>query len=88
MLAGSAQDRRGDGREGEMSGRTLREKMARERIARRLRAIRDEVVLDKNTYEHWNRTHPDEEPLDTSWCDEIIAWCDGAGPLSPFVAGQ
>jgi hypothetical protein len=54
---------------------------ARDRLVRRFRKLRADAVLDKNTYEHWNRAHPDAKPIDTSWCDEIIAWCDGRGPL-------
>ena len=55
--------------------------LARDRLVRRLKRIRASAVLDKNTFERWNVQHPNEEPLDTSWCDEIIAWCDGVGPL-------
>lgn len=62
--------------------------LARDRIVRRLRKIRAAAVLDKNTIEHWNREHPNEEPLDASWCDDVIAWCDGKGPLPPSLAGE
>lgn len=57
--------------------------LERDKLVHRLRKIRKEAVLDKNTFEHWNRTHPEETPLDTSFWDEVIAWCDsdGTGPF-------
>ena len=55
--------------------------LARDRLVRRTKRIREEAVLDKNTIDRWNRMHPDEQPIDSGWCDEIIAWCDGKGPF-------
>lgn len=54
---------------------------ARDRLVRRMRKIRGGAVLDKNTYEYWNRLHPNEAPIDTSFEDQVIASCDGLGPL-------
>ena len=53
----------------------------RDKLLLTIRKIRAAAVLDKNTIEHWNREHPTEPPLDSAWCDEVIAWCDGKGPL-------
>lgn len=55
----------------------------RDAIVRQIRRIRADAVLDKNTIEWYNanRLPAGEAPLDSSWCDEIIAWCDGKGPL-------
>lgn len=53
----------------------------RDRFVRRVRKIRAGVVLDKNTIEHWNRVHPNERPISTTFEDQVIAWCDGNGPL-------
>ena len=55
--------------------------MQRDKLELPLRKIRADAVLDKNTIEHWNRMHPDEDAIDASWCDRIIAWCDGTGPM-------
>lgn len=57
----------------------------RDALVRRIRQLREEAVLDKNTIEYWNAHHPDESPIDSSWCDEVIAWCDGKGPLPEQV---
>jgi hypothetical protein len=56
--------------------------LARDRLVKRLRKMRANAVLDKNTIEWYNQSRlpPGEQPLDSSWCDEVIAWCDG-GPL-------
>lgn len=54
---------------------------SRDKLVRRLRKLRADAVLDKNTEEHWNRTHPDERPIDTTFWDKMIAFCDGAGPM-------
>ena len=58
--------------------------MARDRLVRRLRKIRAGAVLDKATYEQWNREHPNEKPIDTRFWDHIIEWCDGkrANPVT------
>lgn len=64
----------------------VRDALARDRIVRRIQRLRAEAVLEKNTHERWNRQHPEEPPFDTSWCDEIIAWCDGKGPLPKGVS--
>lgn len=53
----------------------------RDKLVRRIKRIRAGFVLDKNTYEHWNRTHPDGRPIDTSFFDKCIDWCDGKGPM-------
>ena len=55
--------------------------LERDKLVRRMRRIREEAVLEKNTLEHWNRTHPNEEPMSTTFWDAFIAWCDGKGPL-------
>lgn len=53
----------------------------RDRIVRRLRRLRADTVLDKNTIEHWNRLHPNERQLSTAFEDRVIAWCDDpSGP--------
>lgn len=53
----------------------------RDKIVREIRRIRANAVLDKNTFEHINRIHPDWKPIDTSFEQAIIAWCDGKGPM-------
>lgn len=53
----------------------------RDKLVRRMRKIRAGAVLDKATYEHYNRTHPDEVPISTAFEDSVIAWCDGKGPF-------
>lgn len=53
--------------------------LEREKIVRRFKKIRAEMVLDKNTYEHWNSLHPDERQFDTTFWDAAIAWCDALG---------
>lgn len=58
----------------------------RDAIVRRANRIRAEAALSKNTIEYYNRHHPEEVPIDSSWCDEVIAWCDGKGPLSKGAA--
>lgn len=60
---------------------------ARDRLVRRLRKIRHGAVLDKNTYEYWNRLHPNEPPIGTSFEDAVIAWCDGKGPMPKGIHG-
>lgn len=55
-------------------------------LLQRLRNIRAGVVLDKATYEYWNRMHPDEAPISTAFEDAVIAWCDGKGPLPGLPA--
>lgn len=57
------------------------EAIEKDRLIRLVRQIRAEAVLDKNTWEHLNATHPDWKPIDTSFEDATIAWCDGKGPL-------
>lgn len=59
----------------------VRDLKRRDALVRKTLRIRAEAVLDKNTIEHWNRTHPTESPIDSTWCDEVIAWCDQKGPL-------
>lgn len=53
----------------------------RDKLVRRLRKARAEVVLDLNTWEHWNRTHPDQTPIDTTFERAMIAYYDGEGPM-------
>jgi hypothetical protein len=53
----------------------------RDQIVRRIRKIRADAVLDKNTIEWWNEHNPNETPIDAAWCQEVIDWCDGKGPL-------
>jgi acyl carrier protein phosphodiesterase len=62
--------------------------LARDRLVRRFAKIRADAVIDKNTIEHWNRMHPDEEPLDAAFEDSVIAWCDGKGPLPTLPPGD
>lgn len=57
------------------------DEIARDRLVRRIRKIRSGAARDKNTYEHWNAAHPDQPPIDTTFEDAVIAWCDGRGPL-------
>ena len=54
--------------------------LERDKLVRRRRFLRKQVERDLTTWEHWNRTHPEEEPLDTSVEKAIIAWLDGKGP--------
>lgn len=61
--------------------RNVGELKARDLLVRRVKKIRDDAVLDKNTWEHWNRLHPNEPQVDTAFEDAVIAWCDGNGPL-------
>lgn len=63
------------------------DEIKRDRLAKRVRRLRADAVLDKNTREYWNRMHPDEEQFDTITEDAIIAWCDGRGPL-PSAKGE
>lgn len=55
----------------------------RDAIVRRIKRIRAEAELERNTIDWYNRNRlpVGEQPLDSSWCDEVIAWCDGNGPL-------
>lgn len=53
----------------------------RDKFVRQIRKIRRDAVLDKNTIECWNEQHPNETPIDSSWCQEVIDWCDGKAPL-------
>ena len=62
--------------------------MARDELVRRIKALREAVALDKETYERWNRTHPDEPPISTDLEDRIISWLDGDGPKPVEVANR
>lgn len=53
----------------------------RDRLVRRIRKMRADAVLDKNTLEYWNRRHPHERQFSTAFEDKMIAWCDGKGPM-------
>lgn len=57
------------------------DEIERNRLVERMRKIRADAVLDKDSAAHWNATHPNETPLDVTFWDEVIAWCDGRGPL-------
>ena len=61
--------------------RNVEDVKRRDRIVRGIKKIRAGAVLDKNTYEYWNRLHPDEPQIDTTFEDQVIAWCDGLGPM-------
>lgn len=60
--------------------------IARDLLVRRGHRIRAEAVQRKIDMQHWNATHPDEEPIDTSFEDAVIAWCDGKGPFPQVSA--
>ena len=64
------------------------DELERDRLVRRIQKLRADAVLDKNTIEHWNRTHPTERPMDTAFEDAMIAWCDGKGPFPTLPARQ
>lgn len=51
--------------------------MTRDDLIRRAREQREEIRLFFNTADHWNRTHPDEEPIDP----------DPDGQLARIAAG-
>lgn len=53
----------------------------RDRLVRRIKKMRAEAALDRDTLLHWNRTHPEETPFDVSFEESVIAWCDGRGPF-------
>lgn len=55
--------------------------LQRDKLVRRINRLRAAVVLDKNTIEHWNRTHPDATPISTDFERAMIDWCDGKGPF-------
>lgn len=55
--------------------------LQRDALVRRVRAIRERAVLDRDAIAHWNATHPGEPPLSAAFEDAMIAWCDGEGPL-------
>lgn len=55
--------------------------LQRDKLVRRIKRLRASVVLDVNTIEHWNRTHPNEMPVSTDFERAVIAWCDGKGPF-------
>lgn len=57
------------------------DELARDQLVRRRREMRAEAVVEKHTIEHWNRLHPDEEPISTAFEDSLIAWLDGRGPM-------
>ena len=54
--------------------------LRRDKLVRRIRQIRENAILDRNTILHWNQNHP-AEPIDTAFEDSLIAWCDGRGPM-------
>lgn len=55
----------------------------RDKLVRRIAEIRADAVLDKNTAEWFNahRLQPGEAPINTTFEDALIAWCDGKGPI-------
>ena len=57
------------------------DELERDDIVRRIRRARALAVQNKNDIEHWNRTHPNEPAIDTTDEDELIAYCDGVGPM-------
>lgn len=60
------------------------ELLERDALVVRLRELRNDAVVMKATLEHWNRQHPDEKQFDTSFEDQVVAWCDGKGPRPEF----
>lgn len=56
----------------------------REKLLARLRKLRAAVVLDINTIEYWNKTHPEEIPISTDFEYAVLAFYDGKGPM-PMV---
>lgn len=61
--------------------RNLEEFQQREALVERFRKLRAEVVLELNTIEYWNRTHPLDTPIDVSFERATLAWIDGKGPM-------
>lgn len=63
----------------------------RDELVEELRTLREEIRLTFGTAAHWNRTHPDEEPIDpdpdgeladmAAQIDDILATDPGYGPL-------
>lgn len=49
----------------------------RDKLVRRLRAIRSAAIQGKADLEHWNRLHPNDTPISVAYEDAVIAWCDG-----------
>lgn len=57
----------------------------RDKLVRRYRRARALAAQNVADAEHWNRTHPNEPPLDMTTEREIIAWVDGVGPMPAEV---
>lgn len=53
----------------------------RDKLVRRLKKIRAKAVLDLNTIRWWNENRTDQPPMDPSFEEALIAWCDGKGPM-------
>lgn len=65
--------------------RNVTEALQRDALVRRVKKIRDDAVLDRNTIKRWNRMNPDKNPISTEFEDQMIAWCDGKGPMPTEV---
>lgn len=46
----------------------------REQVLADMRRLRDELRLDRNTLDHWNRTHPEEQPLEHNPQLLVMLW--------------
>ena len=54
--------------------------IARDALVQRILLIRTEAIETRRSIQRWNRSHPDEAPLSTTFEDAVIAWCAGDGP--------
>jgi hypothetical protein len=54
---------------------------ARDRIVRKLTTMRKQLIIDRETYQRWNRAHPNEAPLSTEFEDAMIEYLDGEAPM-------
>lgn len=53
--------------------------LAKDRIVRRVRRYRAQLLGQRAAILAFNAAHPDDEPISTALGDGLIAWCDG-GP--------
>lgn len=55
--------------------------LERDELVRKCLRIRSNAEERIRQARDWNATNPDEPPLDTSFYEAVVAWCDGEGPL-------
>jgi hypothetical protein len=67
-------------------GVNVRDFMEREKLVRRLRKMREEAVLDRNTILHLNRTRGWN--FSTEFEDTVIAFCDGRASIEDVAAAK